>query len=1271
MSPVLSTELVVKISADMAQLRSEMNAVQRDVGGSLGAIERTAGSAKAALMGLAGAVGLGALSKEFIETADAAALMAARLKLVVGAGDDFATAQRDIYDIAQKNNLGLQEATSLYTKLHDPVKRLGGGVKETSAIVESFALSLRVGGASAQEAGAATLQFAQAMGSGKLQGDEFRSIAEASPRFMKAMAEGMGVPIEQLKKMGSEGKLTADVVGNALVKSLEKLRAEGEQMPETVGGAITRFKNDLLVAVDEINKATGTNLGLVGMIDGARSLIGPLRDEMVGAFSAVGEWLGRSKADIGEIWDGIKALTGDVWGLVKSIGGAVGWLAEGVIKTGAIKVAIEAVRLIVAGLSDGIEITVAGFVKMGAWMLDFVGRFDDAAKLAAQAAHEAADATFKKFAEGKTAVGQLNAELEKNAKAMEEAKSKTAEGAKATDDHSKATKALATAAGTAASSLVTLKNKNVELTDEQKKGIEAQKKALDAIDDKLISMRQEIDLGEKESDVQRLVRKTQEDLRDGHIQFVAVKGRTIEQQKIDLAQKLELVLSTEQEVKKTKENAQAQKDLTEWRKKAGEAAIKQSEDMEAAVRRQREENEAIGKTSSQLAALEIARLKEEARLLSETVATENLSGACSEETEAHKKTLEALNQLIEAKEQGVHLKAAQEANEAWAATAKSIGDGLTDSLYRAFESGKGFWNTLWGGIKNTVKTTALKLLITGADGKSGIAGSLLSMIGLGGSSSSSSSSGGVGGGLGMLSGLGSVLGAGKALLSGGWINNFSGAASGVFANAGTSLFNVGFENVGSWIGENAIGLGNVAESLGSGLGYLSSIKNIADGKYGAGILGGVGTFFGGPIGGMLGNVIGGGLDKLFGGAGTHHGGAGYVSDGTTGRSITDGSAGLGWSYGDSVGKYFNADVQTALKDLTGGSANMLNALSKAFGGAGGYSVGAYFASDNNRESQGGRSILKDGQVLSEWGGRGLDKDSAKGLQQLTDALAGQVRDAMAQINVPDWARKQIDELGSGVTMEKLAETVAAITKMQAAMKALPEAFNQFGGVFSSIATASDAARNGLVQLAGGIENLMSLSKQFAADYYSADEQAGLQARQTMEAIKSLGLDGNTLSSREDFRALVESLGSKIEDATAQKQLVGLLELGPQFAQLSDYLKENNKTLEQAAASAPQVAVLEKMLTPAEHTAEAVTNMADQVATGNSILERIVAAVQSGTETVSAGLAAVASSTTQLAAEQARATAIAVANSGKLDDIASSGALNSARPSYAYDIGQPR
>ena len=135
---------------------------------------------------------------------------------------------------AIQNNVGLRENAALYAKLPPAMQRIGANTAATNQVVDAFGKSLRIGGATAMEAASATIQFAQAMASGKLAGDEFRAISEASPRFLKAIADGSGIAAEKLKEMSSEGALTTEVIARALVKEYHNLTKESESLGYTL-----------------------------------------------------------------------------------------------------------------------------------------------------------------------------------------------------------------------------------------------------------------------------------------------------------------------------------------------------------------------------------------------------------------------------------------------------------------------------------------------------------------------------------------------------------------------------------------------------------------------------------------------------------------------------------------------------------------------------------------------------------------------------------------------------------------------------------------------------------------------------------------------------------------------------------------------------------------------------------------------------------------------------------------------------------------------------
>ena len=103
--------------------------------------------------------------------------------------------------------------------------------------------SFAVSGASASEASNGMYQLTQAMASGRLQGDEFRSIIENAPMLANAIAEYTGVGMEGLKQLSSEGAISADIIKNALFSAGKDIEKKFEEMPVTFTSAWTDIKN--------------------------------------------------------------------------------------------------------------------------------------------------------------------------------------------------------------------------------------------------------------------------------------------------------------------------------------------------------------------------------------------------------------------------------------------------------------------------------------------------------------------------------------------------------------------------------------------------------------------------------------------------------------------------------------------------------------------------------------------------------------------------------------------------------------------------------------------------------------------------------------------------------------------------------------------------------------------------------------------------------------------------------------------------------------------
>lgn len=234
------------------------------------------------------AVASSAILREFVRVADDMSLVNSRLKMATSSVAEYAKQQKALHAIARDTHADIKETINLYAKLAPALKNIGKGTEDTNNMVSSFTKALQLGGASAEESAAAIKQFGQAMGSGALRGDEFNSIAEASPTLLRYMAEGLGVNVGKLRELGSEGKLTAEALSNAFEKVKSRIDSDFAQMPVTVGKAFTDLRTEINLIVGDVNEVTGATQTISGAITGFANALKENKDTIVGVVSGIG-----------------------------------------------------------------------------------------------------------------------------------------------------------------------------------------------------------------------------------------------------------------------------------------------------------------------------------------------------------------------------------------------------------------------------------------------------------------------------------------------------------------------------------------------------------------------------------------------------------------------------------------------------------------------------------------------------------------------------------------------------------------------------------------------------------------------------------------------------------------------------------------------------------------------------------------------------------------------------------------------------------------------
>jgi hypothetical protein len=162
-------------------------------------------------------------------------------------------------------------------------------------------------------------------------------------------------------------------------------------------------------------------------------------------------------------------------------------------------------------------------------------------------------------------------------------------------------------------------------------------------------------------------------------------------------------------------------------------------------------------------------------------------------------------------------------------------------------------------------------------------------------------------------------------------------------------------------------------------------------------------------------------------------------------------------------------------------------------------------------------------------------------------------------------------------LQLAGETFAQTLERLAIIQEVSVYLNEFGGAFATFATASVQARQGIIELAGGLDELVKKTQGFVANFYSKEEQAGITARGVVQALTDSGFTAAqiaALETRADFRTLLESID--VSNTQGQEQFVTLLNLASTFAELTPIMEEQQQSLIELIASAPQVEILQKM-----------------------------------------------------------------------------------------------
>lgn len=257
------------ISASLDQVKAKAQKVFGvEIPGLMDAAKSGAAFAGAAIGIEAAGRALKDMAVNAIKTTDQLTQLRARIDLINDGSQSTAEIMDKIAAAANRSRGSYLDMADSVAKLNLLAKDAFSSNDEAVYFVEQLNKQFKIAGAGVEETTAAMYQLTQAMASGKLQGDEFRSIMENAPMLAQSIAQEMGLSVGQLKEMSSQGLITADIIKNALFNSAEETNQKFAEIPLTFQDIGTQLQNDLITAFAPVMQEIG-NMASSDLLQGA------------------------------------------------------------------------------------------------------------------------------------------------------------------------------------------------------------------------------------------------------------------------------------------------------------------------------------------------------------------------------------------------------------------------------------------------------------------------------------------------------------------------------------------------------------------------------------------------------------------------------------------------------------------------------------------------------------------------------------------------------------------------------------------------------------------------------------------------------------------------------------------------------------------------------------------------------------------------------------------------------------------------------------------
>lgn len=256
---VLTLDLIARIGG----FQQSMNRASQDTARSMARIEQSTQRASSTAVSAIKSIGVAAAAylsaRELVGYSQAWVSIENRIKQVSESQAQFSQSMDAVYSVAQNAQSSLEGTAELYQRIAASTGDLGVNQQQVVQVTQNISKAMSASGVSAAAAEGALVQLGQAFASGVLRGQELNSVLEQAPGLAQAVANGLGVAVGDLRKLGEQGKLTSKQVFEAILSQTRAIDDQFARAQTTIAGAFQVLENSATKAIGSLDSTLGVS----------------------------------------------------------------------------------------------------------------------------------------------------------------------------------------------------------------------------------------------------------------------------------------------------------------------------------------------------------------------------------------------------------------------------------------------------------------------------------------------------------------------------------------------------------------------------------------------------------------------------------------------------------------------------------------------------------------------------------------------------------------------------------------------------------------------------------------------------------------------------------------------------------------------------------------------------------------------------------------------------------------------------------------------------